>query len=413
MSVGAASNRPCDKTPRGKNMKKNFVKFIAIVLALLTLMLCVSACGDGNIQTEDDGITKVCLLINGNLGDKSFFDSANNGIEMINEEYPDIVTKVIEVGQSTSNWESALREVCESSENYDLIIVGTDQMREKLQRIAPQYFNKKFIIFDADINKEANNKTFPNVYSIKYKQNEGSFLAGVLAAEWSQNISPDEIKKAGFIGGLKSDIIKDFAVGYYQGIIYANSLESNLPTQVYCSYVGGFTDSTTGKAQALSQYNSGAYILFQAASQSGLGCIDAVSELYKTKGIEKYIIGVDSDQYEYFSTGETKDLEKASRIITSVLKRVDLTIYDAIIKYVNNQLEFGTVAEMGLNNIINGEPVIGLAKNDYYKSIIPQDVRDLVDLIEQKIISGEIVVKSAYDLTLSDFNAIEDSIKAD
>ena len=331
---------------------------------------------------------------------------------MINASNPEIITTVKEIGQNTSNWESSLREVCESGDKYDLIIVGTDQMREKLQRIAPLYPGKKFIIFDSDINKEAKGKTFDNVYSIKYMQNEGSFLAGVLAATWLQQLqSSQSIKKAGFIGGLKSDIIKDFAAGYYQGIQYVNSLGEYSKTETYSSYVGGFTDSTTGKAQALSQYNNGVGILFQAASQSGLGCIDAASELFKTKAIEKYIIGVDSDQYHYFSTGDTADLDKARRIVTSVLKRVDLSLFDAILAFHHNTLEFNKVVEMGLDTIINGESVIGLAKNEYYLQIIPQEIRTFIDEIEIKIINGEITIKSTYDLTLAEFNALEDDVK--
>ncbi|HHZ11900.1 MAG TPA: BMP family ABC transporter substrate-binding protein [Acholeplasmataceae bacterium] len=260
--------------------------------------------------------------------------------------------------------------------------------------------------------KEAKGRTFANVYSIRFKQNEGAFLAGVLAAAWLETLQADgTFKKAGFVGGLKSDIIKDFAVGYYQGIQYVNSLEGYRPTKVYSSYVGGFTDSATGKALALNQYNSGASILFQAASQSGLGCIDAVSELYKTRGIEKYIIGVDSDQHQYFSTGDTSDPDKASRIVTSVLKRVDLALYEAILKFHNNTLAFGSVDEMGIGRIIEGQNVIGLAKNEYYEEIIPESIRNLITSAEEKILSGEIVVKSAYGMSLSEFNEIEDDLK--
>lgn len=392
-------------------MKIRYI-FIMLILFLSFILASCDGSDNGGTTDEDDGITKVILLINGNLGDKSFFDSANEGIKMINEMHPEIVTTVKELGQNSSNWEPALREACASKDNYDLIIVGTEQMREKLQRIAPQFPKKRFILFDADINKEAKGKTFPNVYSIRYKQNEGSFLSGVLAAAWLEDLQPEgDIKKAGFVGGLKSDIIKDFAVGYYQGVQYVNTLEGYRPTKIYTSYVGGFTDSATGKALALSQYNSGASILFQAASQSGLGCIDAVSELYKTKGIEKFIIGVDSDQYKYFTTGDTNDPEKASRIATSVLKRVDLTLYEAILKFHNNQLGFGEVAEMGIDKIIEGQAVIGLAKNEYYEEIIPENIRNLIESVEEKILSGEIVVKSAYGMSLDEFNQIEDEVK--
>ena len=391
---------------------KKFAKIIAVILVLMLALPLFASCD----TTEDndgsaDGITKVCLIINGNLGDKSFFDSAKNGIDMIYASNPEIVTAVKELGEDASKWESALREACLSTEKYDLIIVGTDQMREKLQRIAPQFPTKKFIIFDSDINKEAKGKTFNNVYSITYKQNEGSFLAGVLAATWLNILqSGQTLQKTGFVGGMNTDIIKDFALGYYEGIKYVNNLNLYGTTKTFVSYVGGFSDSVTGKSQALSQYNAGAAIIFQAASQSGLGCIDAAKQL-NSSSLTKYIIGVDSDQNEYYSHGDTKDLNKAACIITSVLKRVDLSLKQAILAFHQNTLQMGTINSLGVASYIDGEQVIGLAKNNYYKSIIPQSIRDLIDQVEQKIISGDIVVLSSYTTSRTDFNAIEDAIK--
>mgnify|MGYP000968177264 CR=1 FL=1 len=392
-------------------MKKTF-KILAILLALTLVLTLFVGCGGDSDDNDGsgDGITKVCLLINGNLGDKSFFDSAKNGIDMINESNPEIITTVKELGNDASNWESALREACLSTEKYDLIIVGTDQMREKLQRIAPQFPTKSFIIFDSDINKEAS-RSYSNVYSIMYKQNEGSFLAGVLAASWLNALQNGQaVQKAGFVGGMNTDIIKDFAIGYYKGIEYVNNLNSYGTTKTFVSYVGGFSDSVTGKSQALSQYNAGASIIFQAASQSGLGCIDAAKQL-NANGLTKYIIGVDSDQNEYYSNGDTKDPDKAACIVTSVLKRVDLSLKQAVLAYHNGNLALGTVNSLGVAAYIDGEQVIGLAKNDYYNQIIPQSVRDLVDEAEEKIVGGEITVPSSYTTSRSDFNDIEDAIK--
>ena len=284
-------------------------------------------------------------------------------------------------------------------------------MREKLQRIAPQFPTKRFIIFDSDINKEAKGKTYSNVYSITYKQNEGSFLAGVLAASWLNALQGGQpLQKTGFVGGMNTDIIKDFAIGYYEGIKYVNNLNTYGTTKTFVSYVGGFSDSVTGKSQALSQYNAGASIIFQAASQSGLGCIDAAKQL-NSGALTKYIIGVDSDQNEYYSHGDTKDLAKAACIVTSVLKRVDLSLKQAILAFHENNLQFGSVNSLGVASYIDGEQVIGLAKNNYYKQIIPQAIRDLIDEVEEKIISGEIVVRSSYTTSRSEFNAIEDAIK--
>ena len=128
-------------------MKKTIIRLIILVLFVF-ITISTLGCGDEKEVINDgstDGITKVCLIINGNLGDKSFFDSANEGIKMINNSHPEIVTTVKEIGQNTSNWESSLREVCESGEKYDLIIVGTDQMRENSRELLRYILGKNLL----------------------------------------------------------------------------------------------------------------------------------------------------------------------------------------------------------------------------------------------------------------------------
>lgn len=385
-------------------MSKKLISIFSLLLVLLMCVTIVVACDGGGDKPnpDDDGKTKICLMINGSLGDKSFFDSANEGVLRIAAENKDIKVDVKEVGQDASKWEASLREICESKENYSLIIVGTDQMREKLQRISPLFPSKKFIIFDSDINKNAGGKTYPNVYSILFKQNEGSFLAGILAGNMlleTQSAQPT----AGFVGGMKTDIIKDFGAGFYQGLAYVNE-NSNSAVKTHVEYIGGFNDSATAKAKALAMYNASrpANILFQAASQAGLGCIDAAKE------VNKFIIGVDSDQYEYFVS---TDKVKAERIVTSVLKRVDLALYDAINKFLDNKLQFGTVVSLGVADVIDGQQVIGLAKNSYYMTIVPENIRQLVDVAEEAVVNKTITVKSVYDMSLSEFNQLEDTVK--
>jgi len=365
-----------------KEMKKLFKKNILILLILLTGLIMVG-CTKEPTEVVDDGITKIMLLINGNLGDKSFFDSAALGMESI-DEIEDVEGSYIEMGTDSSKWESTLRTV--STQDYDLIIVGTWQMSEQLQRISKRFPDKKYVIFDSEVHEDRNDE-YPNVHSILFKQNQASFLAGYMAAKLS------ETNKIGFIGGQKIDTISDFAVGYIEGVEYAN--RTNI--KVLNSFIGSFDNSALAKSLAETQYNSGADIIFQAASQAGLGVIDAA----KTK--QKYVIGVDTDQYNYF---KDTDSAKADLIVTSVLKKVDQVLIDTVNSFLAGTLEYGKLEELGL-----AEGIVGLAKNTNYETIVSSEIRAEIDQLELDIINGNIIVSSAYDLDINQVNAILDRNK--
>ena len=130
---------------------------------------------------------------------------------------------------------------------------------------------------------------WPNLYAISYKQNEGSYLAGVLAAlvtESKDMPNANEDKKIGFVGGSEHPIITDFLVGYIAG---AKSVDPDI--KVYVSYIGSWDDTAKGKETAIAQYNQGVDIIFPAAEQAGLGCVEAAAEM------GKYIIGVEPMPY--------------------------------------------------------------------------------------------------------------------
>ena len=121
-------------------------------------------------------------------------------------------------------------------------------------------------------------------------------------------------------------------------------------------------------------------MLFQAASQAGLGCFDAA----KTKG--KLAIGVDSDQYDYYASA---DPAKADTIVTSVLKRVDLALYNACEQFLEGTLEFGVLETLGIR-----EGMIGIVENDNYAAILSEEDRALVGELAQGLADGTIEVKS-------------------
>jgi basic membrane protein A len=273
--------------------------------------------------------------------------------------------------------------------------VGTTDMREPLQRLVSnkKYADRRFIIFDTEIEDNAA-ADYPTVHSILFKQNEGGYLAGVLAALMCREQGVD---KTGFIGGMKIDIINDFGYGFMEGVHRVNE-ETGSNILAYNSYIGDFTNSPKGKSLADTMYQSGVNMLFAAASQAGLGCLDSA------KNNNKLVIGVDSDQYAYFVDS---DPQKAACIVTSVLKRVDLALYEACEAFVAGELTYGDLAYLGVS-----EGKIGLCDNENYQKLVSEDTRAYLEEVTQGILSGEITVGSGLKRFTSteDLNAMLDAL---
>lgn len=237
------------------------------LLCAVALLLTLAACGGTSDDTTDDtadtgdaGTTeeplRVALLLNGTLGDKSFNDSAADGMEMIAQELSNVETKVVEMTFDDTKWEPAVLDACD--EGYDIIITGTWQMQEIIARVAPEYPDTHFIVYDTAMDYSQGG--YENVYSIEYKQNDGSFLAGVLAASMTQT------GQIGFVGGMDNTVIYDFLVGYIQG---AQTVKPDI--KVASAFVGNFSDSARAKELATSQFNMGADLIFSCASTAGDG----------------------------------------------------------------------------------------------------------------------------------------------
>jgi len=368
---------------------------VLLVAALVLGALALGGCAkkeepkETGSQQGGEKPLRVVLLINGTLGDKSFFDSAAAGIEAAKKELG-IEAKIIEMGTDPSKWEPTLADV--SEQKWDLIIVGTWQMTEHLEKIAPKYPNNRYVIFDTAVDYSKGN--LGNVYSILYKQNEGSYLAGALAAMVTTSKMPlaNDKKIIGFLGGMDIPVINDFLVGYIQG---ARSVVPDI--KVAISYVGDFANPAKGKEMALAQYQMGADIGFNVAGQTGLGQLDAAKEM------NRYAIGVDSDQALLF---KDSDPAKAKLIITSMLKRVDNSLLRAIKLYKEGKLTFGQAENLGLK-----EEAVGLADNEFYRELVPQEFRTKLDEIKQKIVKGEIVVDTAFGMDTKKLDELRNSVK--
>ena len=318
---------------------------------------------------------KVVLFINGVLGDKSFFDSAQRGVDRAKKELG-IEAKTIEAGTDPTQWESALTDAAEN-EDYDVFITGSFQVIEYLQKVAPLHKDKKFFTFDAPADYAKCD--CGNVYSISYKQNEGSYLAGVYAAAMTKQkmdgMNPDAV--IGSIGGQEIPVIVDFMVGYEQG---AKSVDPNI--KIIRQFAGGWNEPAKGKELAKAQYSQGADIVFQIAGGTGQGVFEAAAE------DGKWAIGVDSDQATIV---ESADPKQAARILTSMMKNVDNSLFRGIKLHLEGKAPYGKAEALGL-----AEGGVGLAHNKYYDQNTPDEVKKLVDEAEQKIIKGEIKVDTAF-----------------
>ncbi|NQX49490.1 BMP family ABC transporter substrate-binding protein [Paenibacillus tritici] len=372
-----------------------------LTLLLLAVMVLVTACGNsksgnGNTATpgtnaEGGGATagdklKVVLLIPGTLGDKSFFDAANNGLQKVKSELG-AETKVVEMGADKTKWEPTFNDI--AAEDWDVVISGGSEITEMFNATAEANPDKKFINYDTDIEEAPE-----NMYNMSYSTNEVSFLAGAAAALATQsdmaNANKDNV--IGFLGGMDIPGINAFLVGYIQGAQYVDP-----EVKVAVSYAGDFVNPAKGKELSLIQYNSGVDIIFNVAGGTGLGIFDAAKEK------SKYAIGVDSDQAMLL---KDTDSVKANLIVTSAIKKIDSAILGAVKKLQDGTLEMGKRDVLGFV-----EDGVGIAENEIYKEAFPAELQTKIEEVKQKLINKEIKVDNAMGMETSEVEAIRNAVK--
>ena len=302
----------------------------------------------------------VAVVIEGQLGDASFYDSANRGLERAMEELG-VTAKAIECGYDPANYVPYL---AAAAKKFDLVIVVGFGMYDALEQVAPKFPDTSFV--QMDMGGDLGHVTFAN-----FKENEGSFLAGALAAlmttrEGDPRVDPSNAV-IGAVLGEDIPVLHNFLVGYRQGAEYVNP-----EVQVLIGFVGRWDDPAGGKEMALNQHKNGADVIFQIAGGTGEGVLNAAQDA----GF--WAIGVDAPQ----------ELLMPEATLTSMLKRMDTAVFDLVQAKMAGELPQGTTLSYGLKD--NG---VGLSWTDVAKKNIPQDVAATLREIEQKIVGGEIVVK--------------------
>lgn len=336
---------------------------IGVLLVAHIALLLVRPSG-ASVAATGDGLDVGIVFDVGGRGDKSFNDGAYLGGVRAARDLGARV-RYVEPGEG-SDRESGLRLL--AAEGMDLVIGVGFIFSDDIKVLAKEYPNVKFADVDYAVPTDSTGAPLPmpdNLVALKFREEQGSFVVGALAALVGKS------KKVGFIGGMDIALIHKFEAGYRAGVKYVCP-----DCEVIAQYAGvtpeAFRNPGRGKELALSQYGQGVNVIFQAAGSTGLGVFEAA------RSANKLAIGVDADQYQ----------EAPGYILTSMVKGIDESVYQAI-KAVKQNTFKGGVQQFGL-----AEKGVGYVYDQNNKGLIPDSVRTRLQQIEAEIIAGRIKVPS-------------------
>jgi basic membrane protein A len=325
------------------------MKLIALLLALVLAPFAALASPPAKFRVA-------LILDKGGRDDKSFNSAAYAGGKRAREELG-IMLKYVETMDDAAV-ETTMRSF--AAKNYDLIIGIGFSMKDAVAKIAGQFPERHFVLVDAEAK-------LPNVRSLLFDEHQGSYLVGAIAALTSKT------GQIGFLGGMDVPLIRRFQLGFEAGV-----KKINPKARVVNNYVGVMSDAWNNPAKAkelsLSQYNQGVDVIFAAAGASNYGLFDAAEER------KKLAIGVDSNQ----------NWVKPGFVLTSMLKRVDVAVYD-VIKESSEGKFAGGVKTFGLAN-----QGVDYAVDEHNEKILPMAVRKQVDALKAEIVAGKIKVPDYY-----------------
>ena len=344
-----------------------------LALASVTALL-LAACGgetrgggggEGGDGEASDLRVGVAFDVGG-LGDQSFNDAANRGLQeaiqegLVTEEN----TELIEPNATGSNRDDNVVNLAD--QGFELVFGIGFAFSEGIAEIAPDYPDQYFGVIDGFATTIATDAD--NIVDLSFKEHEGSYLVGIAAAMASRTGT------IGFLGGQEgTGLIERFQAGFEAG---AQSVNPDI--EILVEYIGddvtAFNDPTKGEALSAKMYDGGADVIYHAAGASGAGLFQAAV----TAGPDALAIGVDSDQYL------TASPEQQEHILTSMLKRVDTAVHDTIEAVANGEFEPGFRS-------------FGLAEEgvDYAASnpdLLTEEMQAAMDEAKQAIIAGEITV---------------------
>ncbi|MBS3764344.1 MAG: BMP family ABC transporter substrate-binding protein, partial [Planctomycetes bacterium] len=352
------------------------MKRVTVLIAVLALFVAQFAVAGGQGEEAAEGEEteyRIGIVFDvGGRGDRSFNDSAYNGLRQLAEEYngyiaddPDdvdfgnrIELKYLEPREGGQDREQLMRVMAE--DGYGLIFGVGFAFTDVIEKVASDFPDTHFGLIDGfvpELDEES------NITSITFAEHEGSFLVGALAGMFAEDLDVEN-PKVGFIGGMDSPLIHRFGGGFTAGAVYANE---NLRDEdmILNQYIGqdptAFSDPQTANDIAENMYGNGAEIVYHAAGASGSGLFNAAQD----QG--KWAIGVDADQGQVLAASDSAEEQAmAEHILTSMLKRVDNSVFLLSQEYIENDGEVdGGYTTYGLD-----DDGVGVAVNEYNEDLV-------------------------------------------
>lgn len=349
-------------------MKRRVV--VALLFALTASLLSLQDCP---AQVPSSGKVVLIFDISGR-GDGGFNDSAYRGLERAVAEFG-VQAEYVEHKRNLDR-DNALKKAAVS--DAGLIIGVGFAFSDKMNELADSYPDKKFVCIDYSVryDDKGNSKPLPsNFYGITFREEEGSYLVGAIAALTSKT------GQIGFIGGMDNDIIRKFQGGYIAG---ATAIRPDI--RIVSKFAGitgrAFNDPRKGRQLATEMYNEGVDIIYHAAGLTGAGLFQAAKEM------KKMVIGVDIDQ----------SAQAPGLVLTSMVKNIDVALFESVRAYVRGYFS-GGLKTFGLAK--NG---VGFVYNDQNSQLMTAEIYDRAMALRKKIIDGKLAVpaESSHRSTISE-----------
>ena len=340
--------------------------FLVVLLAMGTL----SACSTSS-NTDDSASKSAALITDGKINDHSFNQSAWEGLEYYGTEY-----KLHKGADGYQYFQIKDKDDLKTGINkaikqkYQTIFGLGSEAKSAITSAAKKHPNKNFVIMDDTI------KGYPNIASVRFRKDEGAYLAGVAAA------SQTKTGKVGFIGGENSSVIRSFKHGFTKGV-NNQAKKMHKKVTIYSQNIGNFTNTFKARTIAASMYGKDADIIFHAAGKAGSGLFQEARFINQARPAKDrvWVIGVDADQSD-LGKYDAKGGQEANFVLTSVITGVNVATKDIASRSYQDKFPGGKMITYGLkNNAVSILP----------GQIAPNIWKD-VQIARSKILAGKIKI---------------------
>ncbi len=342
----------------------------ALSLLLVSILVIGLLAGCAEKYSEDVSFRVGFVTDTGGIDDKSFNQGTWEGVQKYAEENKWKEGRQYKYIQSNEEADYIPNLSAFGDDNYNIVIAAGFLFGDSMTEVAPQYPDTNFTIIDMVVAQ-------PNVASVVFAEEQGSFLVGVAAARATKT------KKVGFIGGVDFDLIRKFHAGFAAGV---HSVDPTI--EVIDQYAGDFGNPGLGQQIASTMYDQGVDVIYHAAGGTGNGAINEAKGR-RENGEDVWVIGVDKDQYE-----DGKMADGKSAVLTSMMKRVDVAAYNMIQAAKDGKFPGGEIIALTLADDGVGIP----EENPNLDKAVVKEIEDY----KKKIVAGEIKVPATMD-ELADF----------